>query len=273
MFGAQFLFTQEYKKEYGNDFLAMVVQSIVGGIVGFVSILIINGFSFGYTHFALVMSLLVFVNSKFCAFCSLKALGKINLTLYSVFMMLGGMVLPFVTGVLFFGEPLTWGKAICFVFIAAAICMTLEKNDNKKGGAIYYIGIFIFNGLSGVLAKVYTALPFEKVDAAEYSVLCSLVNLVLSVALLWFARGVKRKLTGRAVASLVGSGLLNKIANYWLLICLAVVPASAQYPFITGGTMVASALISYCTKQKPNKKELLSVGLSMAGLILLVLIP
>ncbi len=272
MFGTQFFFTKMFKDAYGNDFKAMCVSSVGSAVVGIVLLSIINGFSFGYTHFSLIMAIIVSVNSKLFTFCSLKALGKINLSLYSVFSMLGGMVLPFVVGVFFFDEPLTPGKIVCFVFIALAILVTIEKGDKKKG-IIYYTGVFIFNGMSGVLSKIYTAMPFEKVGASEYSILCCIVNLVMSLILLWFVREVKRRISLKAVISIIGSGTLNRLANFLLLICLAYLPASAQYPFITGGTMVVSTVISYITHNRPGRKELLSVALSFIGILALVLIP
>ena len=271
MFGTQFFFTNMFKEAYGNDFKAMCVSSVGSAIVGIILLSLINGFSFGYTHFSLIMAVIVSVNSKLFTFCSLKALGKINLSLYSIFSMLGGMALPFVAGIFFFDEQPTLGKIICFVFIALAILVTIEKGDKSKG-AVYYIGIFIFNGMSGVLSKIYMAMPFEKVSASEYSILCCIVNLVMSLILLLFVRKVKRRINLKAVISIIGYGTLNRLANFLLLICLAYLPASAQYPFITGGTMVVSTVISYITRQKPGKKELLSVVLSFIGILALVLI-
>ena len=64
--------------------------------------------------------------------------------------------------------------------------------------------------------------------------------------------------------------LTQKVANYMLLIALAVLPASVQYPFVTGGTMIVSTVISLICRQKPSWRELVSVGLSFAGVLVLV---
>jgi len=120
---------------------------------------------------------------------------------------------------------------------------------------------------------VYQALPFEKVSASEYSMLCALTAFILSCILLLFVKGEKKKLNFKAVFAIFGSSLLNRVANLWLLISLAVLPASAQYPFITGGTMIASTIIAYITHQKPKKREIVSVVLSFAGILALILVP
>jgi drug/metabolite transporter (DMT)-like permease len=50
-------------------------------------------------------------------------------------------------------------------------------------------------------------------------------------------------------------------------------PASAQYPFVTGGTMIVSTVISLFTDKKPSKKEIIAVALSFIGIVLLIALP
>ena len=270
MFSTQFFFNQMFQKNYGSDFSASLVSTAGGSLIGIIALSIMNGFSVGCTQFALIMALLLTLNNITFSLCSLKALGKINLSLYSVFSMLGGMALPFFSGILIFGEDLTIQKSICFVFIMLALFLTIKKGTNKKLN-LYYIGVFILNGLSGVLLKIYQAMDFEKVSSSEFSILCAIVSLVVAVLILCFLPGEKRKLNKKAVYAIVGGGILNRFANYFLLIALVFLPASAQYPFITGGTIIFSTVISYITKQKPSKKEFLAVVVSCIGILVLVL--
>lgn len=274
MFGMMFFFNQMFQKSYGDSLRASLVFSAGSAVVGIIILSVISGFKIGYTHFSLFMAVLVALNGFAFTFCSFMALGKINLSLYSVFSMLGGMVLPFVTGILFYGEPLTPGKIICFVFITIALFLTVKKGNKSNSGFIYYAGIFIFNGLSGVLSKIYTDAPeVMKIGATEYSILCAIVALVMSVIILLFMKKENSKLNKKAIFAIIGSGIFSKIPNYLLLISLLHLPASAQYPFITGGTMIVSTVIAYITRQKPSKKEVLSVAFSFVGLMALVLIP
>ena len=53
----------------------------------------------------------------------------------------------------------------------------------------------------------------------------------------------------------------------------AVLPASVQYPFVTGGVMIVSTIISAITGKAPSKRELLALTLSFLGIMALVLIP
>ena len=67
-------------------------------------------------------------------------------------------------------------------------------------------------------------------------------------------------------------GTLSRLANYVLVIALAVLPATVQYPFVTGGVMIASTIIAAIVGQKPSRREILSVAISFIGILALVFI-
>jgi len=272
MFGFMFFFKDIFRKNYGSGLKATLVMNIGGSFFGFIALVLINGFVLEFSPFALIMAIISTVNGLLFSFCSLKSLGKINLSLYSLFSMLGGMALPFVSGILFHGEAFTVSKAVCFIIITVALLLTVEKSDNKSG-AIYYIGIFIFNGMSGVISKVYQALPYEKISSAGYSILTAISSVLISLILLVFVKGEKKRINFPCIVAMAGSGILGKVANWLLLIALLNLPASAQYPFVTGGTMVVSTIISFFSDKKPTKKEIIAVILSFIGIVLLILIP
>ncbi len=272
MFGFMFFFKDIFRKNYGSGLKATLVMSLGGGIFGLAVLLIIKGFIFEFSVFAFIMAIISSFNGLLFSFCSLKALGKINLSLYSLFSMLGGMALPFLSGILFHGEAFTFGKALCFIIITAALFLTAEKGDNKFG-TVYYIGVFFFNGMSGVISKIYQALPFERISSAGYSILKCIVSIAISAVLLLFIKGERKKINFACIFAMAGSGTLSHIANWLLLIALLNLPASAQYPFVTGGTMIVSTVISLFSDKKPSKKEIAAVVLSFIGILLLILIP
>ncbi len=271
MFSVQFFFNREFERSYGSTLRDTLVFSAGSSAAGLVVLLLINGIKLEFTPFSLIMAVLTAVDMIAYSFCSLKALGKINLSLYSMFAMLGGMALPFAVGILFFKEELTLGKGLCFLIVAAALALTVKREKGSKG-YIYYAGIFLLNGLSGVLSTVFQSAPFEKTSAAGYSVLTAAVMTVLSAALIPFVKGEKRKMNRRAAVSTVCNGVLGRVANWLLLIALAHLPASAQYPFVTGGVMICSTVICYFTPDKPGKREIAAVALSFIGLLILVFI-
>ena len=207
-------------------------------------------------------------NSTICALCTLKSLDKVNLSVYSLFSMLGGMLLPFVAGILFYGEALTVGNLGCTLLVSVSLALTL-KNGHGKGGEIYYIGIFIFNGLAGVLAKIYEESEYPKVSSGGFSLWIAIMSvLITGIALLFLIRKVKMP-SLKATVLAAGGGLLNRVANFLLLIALAFLPASVQYPLITGGVIAASTVISIFEGHRPSKKELAALVLALLSVLVL----
>ena len=48
-------------------------------------------------------------------------------------------------------------------------------------------------------------------------------------------------------------------------------PASVQYPFVTGGVIIVSVLIATVRGQRPTKREYIATAISFVGLLLLML--
>ena len=280
LFGVQFGFNQIYEKESDGSVRSSFLFVFGTAAVGIPILWVINGVRLSCTVFSLIMAVVSSVNMILCNYCSLKALGRVNLSLFSIFSMLGGMILPFVTGILFFDErakkyrviPLTVGKLICLVILSVAVLITVDLKE-KKSGMLYCFAVFVFNGLSGVISKLYTSLPFEKVSQAMFSLLCAAVCTAIAAVPLIILRKPPLRPTKKGLLATAGAGAFNRTANYLLLLSLAQLPASVQYPFVTGGVIIVSTVISCLTGQKPSKKEIVSMMLSFVGIALLLIIP
>lgn len=271
LFGIQFLLNNNYQKESGSGIGATFIFSLLNSIIGLICLLIVNRFQFEFNAFTVLMASLAAINSIAYTFCSLKAFEHINLSLFSLFTMLGGMVLPFLLGIFFYNEPFTIGKAVCLILITAALVLTIERGE-KKNGAVYYAGVFILNGMSGVISKIFQSAPYEKSNEAVYSIWMALATAVISAVILLIIRKKLQKPSKKAVFFTIGYGAVHRIANYLLLLSLAVLPASVQYPFVTGGVMIVSTIISALCHQKPSKKEITAVTLAFVGILALVLV-
>ncbi len=276
MFGGCFALQDVFRKMRGSSLAVSMESACVGGIAGIVILLATNGFKVEYSHFTLIMGLIAAVNSVVLTYCGFKALDRINLSLYSLFLMLGGMVLPFLQGIFCYDEPFTLAKAVCVVFIVAALALTVTKGENKKG-YIYYVAIFIMNGLSGVFTKLFNELPYEKTSEAGYSIWIAICTVAIS-GIVWLIYALKGNkdvagFTLKASAVSAVNGAVNNVANYLLVIAIAFVDSSVQYPLITGGVMIVSTLICYFGDRKPSKRELASIVFAFLGMLALFIIP
>ncbi|MBE6647636.1 MAG: hypothetical protein E7611_08400 [Ruminococcaceae bacterium] len=276
MLGGCFALNDVYRKRRSSNLLSSMESSCIGAVAGLIVLFIINGIKFEFTPFTLIMSFFVAINGIAFTYLSFKALETTNLSIYSLFSMLGGMILPFAQGIVFYGEEITLAKIVCVVFIVASLALTVKIGDGKKG-YIYYIGIFVLNGMSGVLSKLFNEMPFEKTSAAAYSMYGAAWTIVIS-GLLWIilakrGRYQMPKYTVGIGMIAAAKGSINRVANFILVLALAHVDASVQYPMVTGGVMIMSTLVCFFGEKKPSKRELLSVALAFVGLLLLFAIP
>ena len=275
MFGGCFALRDNYRKMRGSGLRISMEMSFVGSLAGLIVMIAVNGLQLEFTAFTFCIALLAaFVGFGF-SFCSFKALDVINLSMFSLFSMLGGMVLPFLQGILFYHEKITLAKIVCFFFICLALAMTVTRNGKGKG-AVYYIGIFVLNGMSGVLSKIFASAPYEKTSSAGYSIWIAICSIVIAGIFLLIPAKKQSdipKYTLKACGVGAISGGVNQIANFFLIIALAHVDASVQYPMVTGGVMIVSTLICFFGERKPTKKEVISVILAFVGMLALFAIP
>ena len=277
LFGCSFAFKDLYRQRIGSSLKTSVQFSFLSGIPGLIALFLINGFRLEFTWFTFLMALIKSVSGICLTFCGFRALGIINLSLYSLFMMLGGMVLPYLQGIIFYGEALTVAKCICFVLIciSLALAVDMNKGSTKRKGMIYYVVIFVLNGMSGVISKYFTEAEYNKTSPAGFSILVAITSITISgIALLFFiGKGEKIKHTPLTLCIASTNGVLNRVANLILVITLANgVESSIQYTMVTGGVIVASTAASCFGKRKPSKKELVSAIIAFIA-ILSLLIP
>ena len=208
------------------------------------------------------------------SFLSLKAFSVADLGKYSMYAMLGGMLVPFAAGILFFEEGLTAGKIICCVILTLALYLDSKSGKVTKRSLIYLAAVFFVNGSFGVLSTVHQNGGFAKVNTYQYIALQSI--LLVGFGWCWLAvRRLRRgKLsivkTNKAYLPMVLYGLLNGSAELILLLAIRYVPASVQYPIITGGVVIGSALLSLLTGETRGWKRLFPAGITLVGLLFLV---
>lgn len=150
LFASQFLFNQKFNEECGSTWHASLLFTLYTSVISFFAMLVINGFKLDFSYFSLSMATVYSAVSILYSYMSIKAFSVVNLSVYSVFAMLGGMLLPFLYGILFCNENISIGKILCCVLITVSLFITVS--GGKKEGKLYYVAVFILNGLVGVLS-------------------------------------------------------------------------------------------------------------------------
>lgn len=179
---------------------------------------------------------------------SVKSFHSVNLSAYSIFAMLGGMLLPFLYGILFGGEPLTPIKLLCCLCLAVALLFTVDFKE-KAGNLFWYFAVFVLNGLSGVISAIHQG-NAHAVDSISFLMLARLTSLIFTLPFCTKAVNYFKKTTVKTLFQTTGFAVFCGVGNLLVLLALKHLPASVQYPMITSSVMAVSLLISLLRKEK-----------------------
>ena len=270
LFAVQFLFTKLYRNDEQDGLTASLNFSMGSMAVICVMMLCLLRFQVAVTGFSLLMSGAMACVFLLLTYFSIASLAHVNLSLYSVFMMLGGMLLPFVYGIVFLGEALTAGKVICVALIAAAMALSVERGTSQKGAFKYYIGVFLINGMSSVVSKIHQIHPEKNVPTANFLFLTDVIVIVAAAMLIYFRAGRKGFMpifSRKYWKCFGGYGLSSGTAEFLSMTAMISLPASIQFSLVSGGVIVCSTVISVICGERQSAKTILSVILALAALI------
>lgn len=270
MFALQFLFNQKFQQSYGSDSKATFVFMFYKSAVASVIMLIISGFKIQITPFSVLLAAVSSVSGILMLHFSLKAFSIANLSVYSVFSMLGGMILPFLLGVCFYDEKLSFLKIVCCALIVLAVLLNIQKGEQGKKALLYYMAVFVLNGLAGVISKIHQSSSYKIVDSTSFTLLINFTSVIICAIYLLIKCKKIPLLKDKNLLYSSGYGILNGVGNLLLLIALINLPASVQYPLVTGGVMVFSTIISVLQKEKLTKKDYIATAVSFIASVLII---
>lgn len=271
LFSLQFLFNQKYQRINGNDMACSLSFSVYNAAFVAILMLALNKFKLEFSCFSLAVAGIYSLNGVLCTYFSLQALAKANLSMFSVFAMMGGMLLPVLYGALFANEAFTLTKGACCALIALSLALTIQAKEGQKGAFVCYGAVFVFNGMSGVLSKIHQSSPKPHVTSQGFLVLSSLITLVLCLFLLLLTQKRIPLVKGKSLKYVAGFALFTGIGNLFLLLALKGLPASVQYPIVTGGVIVCSTIISFLRKESLRPRHYLSAAIAAAASVLIAL--
>lgn len=269
-FTAQFAFTKLYEEQAGQGTSATLVMLTVTSAIGFGLFFAVGGFHLEFTPIATGLALAMGIIMIPYYMLGIKVLSLGSLAVYSMFMMLGGMLVPFFYGLLFLEEPLTWGKALGTVLLT--VCIVLQALEPKKSGSkgkqgLFFalcILIFFINGFTGVIAKAHE-ISREPIPETSFTALSCGITALLSLGILLCKRKTGGSIQGIFVTKPLGImaalGIAAYTGSFLHLAAAETVPASVQFPLVSGGVIVLSAVASaLCFKEKLPRREWLCVS-------------
>ncbi len=283
-FVAQFAFTKIFESSIQQTKTTSLVMLVVTSIIGAVLYWFIGLFQLQFSWFSLFWATMLAVIMIPYYMLGIRVLSLGSLAIYSMFMMLGGMLVPFFYGIIFLDEDITWGKILggilltLFIVLQAVWQQPAEienqgKNEKKvKGNRLFFILcllIFFINGMTGVIAKAHQ-IGVQAINETSFTVISCGLTAVFSVLILALqsfkgkgkeeAIQIKTTLQTKPLFAMLAIGATAYTGSFLHLKAAVKVPASIQFPLVSGGVIVLSALVSaFIFREKISKKEWISV--------------
>lgn len=212
LLGITFAFNKLYQRAYGASPYAAFFFNTLLGLTTLAVFWAIKGFKLELYPYSCIMAgiegILVICYNIF-GFKILKSSGAMSM--YTLSLMAGGMVLPYIWGIVFLNEPFTYMRTIGLILIIAGVVLSNLKGSKTKWNQALMCGaVFLLNGCVSIVSKL----------------------------------------------QLKGASEL---------------PATVLYPFVTGGSIVFSAVIGGIVfKEKFSFRLALSVALCFIGTIFFI---
>ena len=132
LFALQFLFNQQFRKRNGDGLDQTFTFSMFTNGISFLLLFIINGFTLQINLISFIIALIYSVVILGYSYSGLKSFATANLSVYSIFAMLGGMIMPFAYDVILNPERFSVSKGACVALIAVATALSFEKGKKNR---------------------------------------------------------------------------------------------------------------------------------------------
>ena len=266
---------KRYQVIAGTSMTAGLFFNVFLGLTAAALFFALNGFQWESTPYSLIMAFtqaLLGVAYTILGFRIMKE----SIALYALFLMTGGMVIPYVWGLLFLGEQFSWLRMAGLVLIIAAVILARGQSARANSKLLFLCAVvFFLNGFVSVITKEHQMQPADRtISAMGFAMMVNFAKMVLSGA----AQGAAQWKTKPRPAQppflktfplICLCTLLGGTAYYLQLLAAGKVSASVMFPMMTGGTIIASALMARIFyKEKPSRRAWLGILLCFAGTLL-----
>ena len=251
--------------------------------------LFLEGFSFDFSWFSLLLASLVTLFVLLYTLLSFSILQSGNMALYTLFLMSGGTLLPYLFGLIFLGEDFSVLRTVGLTIIIVAIAVSNLSSKNRISGKhlLLCIAVFFLNGFVSIVSKIHQVAPDKWGIATSPSTVFTMLNALSRIVLAGIAYIIvclsQRKTTVIikneplqnkkriliVLAIIFAVALFDSISYLLQVVSMAKLPATVQFPFLTGGSIVISTLVGVLAfKEKPSVTTIISVILCFGALFM-----
>ena len=128
-FAGQFAFTKLYESTVKQNMISLLVMLIFTSLTGMILYLCVGKFQVQFSTVTLMWAAMLALIMIPYYIVSIYVISLGSLAIYSMFMMLGGMLVPFFYGIVFLDEKITVGKILGTILLSLFMqpCLAVES--------------------------------------------------------------------------------------------------------------------------------------------------
>lgn len=295
-FALQFIFQKLFEQRTIGGFSVSLWNQSVSCIAGMVFLFLktIGTPAEAVTGAAFLYALLYSASGIICSTATLLAMGCGKVSSVGTYCLAGGMIVPFLYGILALNEEAGLFKWIGILVLCASLIPSVMGNDEKNGGKInvrfvvYVSLVFLTNGLVSVFSKMHQISP-AAMSEDGFLMLGSVIRFTAVLVIMLFMAAVKKsngdrsayrdtfwniskkKMTGILFIVLIAfasaTAVCNTIGNLFSLRCMLTMDASIQFPILSAVVIILTALFGRIFfGEKITRGSAVSLLMSAAGI-------
>lgn len=264
-----FAVNKVYQNKNGSGLAEGIKFNMLSGFFTAAVFFALQGFTCGITVFSLITAAASAVLCAVYTILGFKIMENGQMAFYTIFLLTGGMTVPYIWGILFLDEPFTLLRTAGLIIIAAAVVIS-----NGSGGKTtrkqlaLCIAVFIINGFVSVISKEHSV-SAAAVSSTDFLILNSAAKAVICFVIYLFMKKPSQhtdKYSGKTIFIIVVSAVIGGASWLLQLIGAQTLPATVLYPIVTGGSIICTAAAGRIFfGEKPDRRMIFSIILCFAG--------
>lgn len=275
-----------YQEKFADKVKSVWLYSAITAASSIVMFLILNGFKLRFESLSFVLAVILAVISTLNGLLGIIVVKYGEVSVYTVFMMLGGMLLPYAHGILFLQESPSICSIIGIVILVFAIILPVieklkEKAKNAKLFTLLCVTVFILNGCVSIFSKLSRIID-EALPVYDFLIWHYIFVFLYSILFVWtlhiwerrknlesvssFIKAKTNKEKSFAVCVIIITALVSSVGYLFQLIGAESLPSTVLYPIVSGGSIVLTAIAGRCFfKEKISFLKIMSIVLTLVG--------
>lgn len=275
LLAVNFAFSKIYQDKEGTAVVKGLYFNVLTGVFTALAFFVICGFKIEFTPYSITMATIKEILVVLYTILGFKIMERGSMALYTLFLMSGGMTVPYVWGIAFLNEPFTILRLFGLIFILLGVVVpniSKEKTDIKQ--LALCVGVFFVNGFVSVVSKHHQIETIYPTVGADTFVLLGGIAKFIFIGIVYLlvrkkTNIEKEKVSPKMIVVIALASVVSGVSFLMQLWGASTLPATVLYPFITGGTVLFTSIAGVIFfKDKLSIKMILSIIFCLVGTLL-----